>query len=128
MNPEPTADHDAYECPPPPAGITERAAAFWSDFHDEMDEDDLDPDARETAILTEAVRAMSTVDRLEDQASRLESVLVPGSTGNERVHPVLAEIDKNRKTIATLLTALKPPADRSAIGRANAARRRDRRR
>lgn len=112
-----------YEAPPPPNGATPAAATFWQDFHAELAEDDLEPDARERAVLREAVRALSAVDRLEDAISALDSVIVKGSRSNDRVHPAVSELDKARRTASSLLAALKPPADRSATGRANVTRR-----
>ncbi|WP_298807021.1 hypothetical protein [uncultured Pseudokineococcus sp.] len=96
--------------PDPPADISEEAADFWREHLREMDEHELEPDARELAILRGAVRHMTIAGRLEAAIAETENLLVPGSRNNQRVSPFVSELNKYRAEIRTALVAIKPPA------------------
>src|SRR4051812_39782312 len=89
--------------PPPPQGLSEEATALWQGLHADLADRDLEPDAAELAVLTEACRHLTLASRLEAELAAVETVLVPGSRGNVRVTPLVSEIDKVRRTVATLL-------------------------
>lgn len=121
----PDIPEPADSSPPPaaPSGLSSEAADLWNDWHAELDDDDLDADARETAILAEACRHLTIASRLEAALADLDSLVVPGSRGNQRVTPLVSEVDKVRRTVASLLTSIKQPVDRAEVGRANVAQR-----
>ena len=63
---------------------------------------------------------MTLCGRLEAALTDVPELVVPGSRSNDRVHPLVAEIDRARKTVAVLLKSIAPPPDRSAQGSAAA--------
>ncbi len=109
--------------PAAPSGLSDEAVTLWRRWHSELADDDLIPDGREAAILTEACRHLTIATRLEAALAELDSLVVPGSRGNQRVTPLVGEIDKVRRTVASLLGSIKAPVDRSEVGRTNVATR-----
>lgn len=104
---------------PAPTGLSPEALTLWKRWHDELNDDDLVPDGRESAILAEACRHLTIATRLETALAVLDDIIVPGSRGNPRVTPLVGEIDKVRRTVSSLLASIKAPVDRSAINKAN---------
>ncbi len=112
---------EADDVPTEPDGLSPEAQTLWADVLADLDEDGMELDAREVAILREVCRHLTLANRLESALAD-GPVVVAGSRGQDRVSPLVGEIDKVRRTVATLLRSLQPP-DRSAINRANVARR-----
>ena len=80
--------------PAPPEAFGTQGKALWERVAAEFE-----PSAFEAAILVEACRS---VDELRAAAS----VVVAGSTGQPRAHPLLDEVRRHRETLARLLTVL----------------------
>ena len=98
---------------PPPEGLSPEATALWEGYHRDLAEEDLEPDARELAVLAEACRHLTLTGRLEAALAEVSDLIVPGSRHNDRVHPLVGELDRARKTVATLLRSIAPKPDRS---------------
>ncbi len=112
---------EADDVPAAPDGLSPEAQVLWADVISDLAEDDMELDARESALLREVCRHLTLANRLESALAH-GPVVVAGSRGQDRVSPLVGEIDKVRRTVATMLRSLQPP-DRSAINRANVARR-----
>jgi hypothetical protein len=56
-------------------------------------------------LLDETVRALDLLERLEENV-REEPLLVPGSTGQQRANPLLAEVRQQRLAVARLFAQL----------------------
>jgi len=82
----------------------------------------------ELAVLKQAARVVDTLERLDVALAGVDLVVV-GSAGQQREHPLLSEARQQRAALARLLSQLKlPDADAeanlaSAWGRAAARRR-----
>lgn len=70
----------------------------------------------ELSILAEACRTADELDRLEKAVRALEDFVVPGSTGQPKVHPLLAEVRSHRQLLARLCASLNLPDDSELIG------------
>lgn len=107
--------------PPPPDDLSERAAAFWTSWLADRDDEGNMADARDLAVLVEIVRHMTLIDRLEDELTAAP-LTVAGSRGQTVINPMIGQVDTLRRTVGMLLKSI-TPVDRAAIGSANVARR-----
>ncbi|MGH9122034.1 MAG: hypothetical protein ACRDYC_08815 [Acidimicrobiales bacterium] len=86
-----------------PVGLNAAGRGFWrkvtTDF--ELDHDGL-------ALLEQAARTLDELERLQAAVAGAE-LLVEGSSGQPRPHPLLAEVRAHRATLGKLLTALALP-------------------
>lgn len=106
--------------PPAPDDLTGDALALWETTHREAAEDDLDLDARETALLLAACRAGANVERLRQAVDGLDDLVVKGSTGQLVAHPLIAALDRAQGVALAHLRALAVPAAQSAAQAAKA--------
>jgi hypothetical protein len=82
-----------------PAGLDDAGAAFWRDVHTDWK---LRPD--EEQLLLAACRTIDELARLET-ALHAASVVVRGSKGQDRAHPLVREIREHRLALKQLLGA-----------------------
>lgn len=87
----------------PPPGLTDAAAAFWREW---LAVADLER-PHDRVRLVEVVRAMSLIDRLEEQLAS-DGVMVPGSAGQLRLHPAVDALTKARTLLDRQLEHLVP--------------------
>jgi hypothetical protein len=87
--------------PAPPEAFGTQGSALWERVAAEFE-----PSAFEAAILTEACRTVDEVQSIRDELRAAASVVVAGSTGQPRAHPLLDEVRRHRETLARLLTVL----------------------
>lgn len=106
--------------PTPPDDLTGSALDLWETTHLEASEDELDLDARETALLLAACRATMHVERISQAVDDLDDLVVPGSTGQPQAHPLLAALDRAQGVALAHLKALAVPAALSALQAAKA--------
>jgi len=118
---------EADDLPEPPTGLSARAVIVWHDYLADLAEDDLEPDPAEVVLLHDACRSVTLADRLEAALDAAGGFTVAGARGTERPHPLLLELDRARRTTATLLKALtasdKASTQKAAAGRAGMASR-----
>jgi hypothetical protein len=60
-------------------------------------------EADELAALTAACHTLDELARIETQLAKAKSMTTKGSTGQERAHPLLAEVRHHRLVLAKLL-------------------------
>jgi hypothetical protein len=70
----------------------------------------------ELAMLGEACRTADEVDRLERAVRALPELVVSGSTGQPKAHPLLAEVRAHRQLLERLTSALNLPDDDQVVG------------
>jgi hypothetical protein len=70
----------------------------------------------ELSILTEACRTSDELDRLETAVRELPELVVPGSTGQPKVHPLLEEVRRHRLLLERLVAALNLPDNTQLVG------------
>jgi hypothetical protein len=70
----------------------------------------------ELSMLAEACRTTDELARLEKAARELPSLITTGSTGQDRMHPILGEIRAHRMLLERLTTALNLPDDLELVG------------
>ena len=70
----------------------------------------------ELAVLRDACRTADECDRLERQVLTLPELVAPGSTGQPKAHPLLAEVRAHRQLLERLCTGLNLPDETSEIG------------
>ena len=87
--------------PAPPEAFGPEGSALW-----ERVAADFEPSAFEAAILSEACRTVDELQSIRDELRAAVSVVVAGSTGQPRAHPLLDEVRRHRETLARLLTVL----------------------
>ena len=105
-----------------PTGLKAKGRKLWDTI---LDVYELGP--HELSILEDACRETDLVDRLERELKDAPMV-VPGSMGQDVVHPLVQEVRQHRATKAQLITKLALPDEdgagsRSAAGRDLAAAR-----
>lgn len=86
----------------PPDGLGAPGRALWSAVWDTYELDH--PSERE--LLLEAARCTDELGRLAD-ALRDAPLVVAGSTGQDRPHPLLDEVRKHRATLVAVVGALR---------------------
>lgn len=118
---------DLDDLPEPPTGLSDRAVIVWDSYLSDLAEADLEPDPAEVVLLHDACRSVTLADKLEAALDAAGGFTVPGARGGERPHPLLLELDRARRTTATLLRALtasdKASTQKAAAGRAGMASR-----
>jgi len=95
----------------PPAGLETRGRALWRDV---MSAYQLDP--AEAAMLHELARNLDECDALVALLAG-QPLVVTGSRGQPRPHPLLAELREHRKASERLAAALALPAGGESVGR-----------
>lgn len=70
----------------------------------------------ELSMLEQACRTTDELDRWEKAMRALPSLVTTGSTGQEKVHPLLAEVRAHRLLLERLRTALSLPAEGEDVG------------
>lgn len=99
----------------PPAGLGKRGRAVWRDISASYV---LDP--AEVSLLTELCRTLDEIDRLSAALAGVELV-VTGSTGQPRPHPLLDELREHRKVADKLAASLALPVEGEQAGRRRSA-------
>lgn len=94
---------DTDPAPQMPDKLGEGGAALWREITEAYE---LRPD--ELVLLEAACREVDLVDRLDTELAGAD-LLVAGSLGQDRVHPLLVEIRLHRATLAGLLKRLNLP-------------------
>ncbi|MFC9892123.1 hypothetical protein ACFVMC_00375 [Nocardia sp. NPDC127579] len=87
----------------PPQGLKPSGRKLWTDIVGRWD---LRPD--ELRVLREAAREVDLIDALESALSK-DSLMIPGSTGQQVVNPLVTELRQHRAALAALLRQLKLP-------------------
>jgi hypothetical protein len=67
-------------------------------------------------MLEEACRTLDELDRLEKALRALPDLVVTGSMGQPRTHPLLGEVREHRRLLERLTTALNLPDITEEIG------------
>jgi len=101
----------------PPTGTCAGGRRLWASITS-----DYDLDEHELAVLTEAVRTVDLLEKLE-AAIRSEGAIVESSQGR-KANPAAVEARQQRITLARLLAALRMPAGEDGDEQANARPRR----
>jgi hypothetical protein len=70
----------------------------------------------ELANLAEACRTCDELDRLERAVRALSELVVNGSTGQPKVHPLLEEVRRHRLLLERLTSALNLPDQDEEVG------------
>jgi hypothetical protein len=70
----------------------------------------------ELSVLAEACRTADECDRLEAAVRDLPELVVPGSTGQPKVHPLLEEVRRHRLLLERLTAALNLPDQDQQVG------------
>jgi len=70
----------------------------------------------ELANLAEACRTCDELDRLERAVRALSELVVSGSTGQPKVHPLLEEVRRHRLLLERLTSALNLPDQDEEVG------------
>lgn len=96
----------------PPDDLGAPGRAFWEDLTTAYE---LDPGA-EAALAHEAARITDELGRLVAALADAPMV-VPGSAGQDRPHPLLDELRKHRQSLVTVVGALRLPADGEKVGK-----------
>jgi uncharacterized protein with PIN domain len=97
---------------PAPADLGPAGRAAWRALHGKYTFD-----AVETASVVAYVRQVDAVARLEALVEA-EGQMVPGSTGQMRLHPAIAEARAGRLAASKLLDALRLPVEAEATAKA----------
>ena len=72
--------------------------------------------ASEQEMLGQAFRTADELDRLERAVRALPELVVSGSTGQPKAHPLLEEVRRHRLLLERLCTALCLPNDDQEVG------------
>ena len=99
------------EPPRPPSGLRAPGKQLWAAVAGPFI---LTP--AELSMLAEAARTTDELDRLERAMRALPSLITTGSTGQDRMHPILGEIRAHRMLLERLTTALNLPDDLELVG------------
>jgi hypothetical protein len=67
-------------------------------------------------MLAEACRTADELDRLERAVRVLPALVVSGSTGQPKAHPLLEEVRRHRLLLERLTTALNLPDESEEVG------------
>jgi hypothetical protein len=89
--------------PRAPTGLRQAGRKLWREINRE-----LILDSREQATLERACRLADRAAELDDLI-RSDGLMVPGSTGQQRLNPALSEQRQLQATIGRLLALIKPP-------------------
>jgi hypothetical protein len=88
----------------PPAGLGASGERLWSSVVEVYQ-----LTAGEMEMLAQACRTADELDRLEMAVRDLPDLVVSGSTGQAKAHPLLAEVRAHRQLLERLTTALALP-------------------
>jgi hypothetical protein len=94
-----------------PAGLGRSGRALWRAVHAEFG---LAP--HERAILVQCCRVVDRLDAIEAELAGAP-LTVPGSTGQPKAHPLLAEWRMQARVLESLSRALSIPLDGEDVGR-----------
>lgn len=95
--------------PRPPSGLGPSGRALWKKVHTAAAlRDD------EVRVLYDACRSADEVDVMTEALAAAPSVVVLGSAGQQRAHPLIAEVRAHRLLLARLLAQLALPDDDSS--------------
>jgi hypothetical protein len=97
--------------PEPPAGLEASGMRLWEAVTTPYV---LTPS--ELSVLAEACRTADECDRLEAAVRELPELVVPGSTGQPKVHPLLEEVRRHRLLLERLTAALNLPDQDQQVG------------
>ena len=100
------------QTPTAPAGLGTQGSNLWSSIAGKWV---LRPD--EELILSEACREADLIEAMR-VALGAADLVIAGSTGQDRVHPLVSEIRQHRAVMKSLLQALKLP-DEGGAGSTN---------
>jgi hypothetical protein len=95
-----------------PSGLGKAGRALWRDI---MAEFGLAP--HEAAILVQCCRVVDRLDAIEAELSAAPSLVVAGSTGQMRPHPLLGEQRMQMRVLESLSRALSIPLEGEQVGR-----------
>jgi hypothetical protein len=70
----------------------------------------------ELSVLTECCRTSDELNRLQLAVRRLPELMVAGSTGQPKAHPLLEEVRRHRVLLERLCAGLNLPDETSEIG------------
>ncbi|WP_156763823.1 hypothetical protein [Mycobacterium sp. 852002-50816_SCH5313054-b] len=99
---------------PAPRGLNSRGRAFWKAVTERYE---MNP--AEALILHELCRVADELDRVDSELKIAGELVVNGSTGQPRAHPLLAVRVELEKTADVLSRRLALPDDRLAVKRSN---------
>jgi hypothetical protein len=97
--------------PEPPAGFEASGMRLWEAVTTPYV---LTPS--ELSVLAEACRTADECDRLEAAVRELPELVVRGSTGQPKVHPLLEEVRRHRLLLERLTAALNLPDEDQQVG------------
>jgi hypothetical protein len=95
-----------------PSGLGTSGRALWRGIHAEFG---LAP--HEAAILVQCCRVVDRLDVIEAELLDAESLVVEGSMGQMKPHPMLAEWRAQARVLESLSRALSIPLDGEDVGR-----------
>lgn len=93
--------------PTPPRGLQAAGKSLWQAMWSELP-DALEFDGREQTLLLAACRQADAVAALE-RAIQRDGAMVPGSRGQQRLHPAIVEARQGRLALDRLLGGLQIP-------------------
>ena len=96
----------------PPAGLGRSGRALWRAIHAEFG-----LAAHESAILVQVCRVLDRLDVIEGELAAAGTLVVTGSTGQPKCHPLLAEQRAQMRVLESLSRALSIPLPSEEIGR-----------
>jgi hypothetical protein len=96
----------------PPAGLGPSGRALWRDINREYG---LAP--HEAAILVQCCRVVDRLDVIEAELGGAGALVVAGSTGQPKAHPMLAEWRAQARVLESLSRALSIPLPGEDAGR-----------
>jgi hypothetical protein len=99
------------EPPSPPAGLRMHGKRLWEDV---VAVYVLTP--AELSVLTECCRTTDELNRLESAVRKLPELMVAGSTGQPKAHPLLEEVRRHRALLERLCAGLNLPDETQQIG------------
>ncbi|GGH44955.1 P27 family phage terminase small subunit [Microbacterium album] len=92
-----------------PKVLKRRGRALWRELVKKYEFDE-----HETPVLLEACRSLDRIDALED-VIEADGLMITGSTGQQVLHPAVAELRQQQATVARLLTQLNLEAAEGAV-------------
>ena len=95
-----------------PSGLGRSGRALWRDINAEYG---LAP--HESVILVQCCRVADRLDAIEAELAAADALVVTGSTGQPRCHPLLAEQRAQMRVLESLSRALSIPLPSEEIGR-----------
>jgi hypothetical protein len=99
------------ELPKPPSGLSASARRLWTSVQADYV---LSP--AETAVLAEVCRTWGELERLEKAVRALPDLVVAGSMGQPRMHPLLDAVRAHRALLAKLCEQLNLPDVTQEVG------------